>query len=544
MDSRAKRLVEIGDGLFSALQPWNTMRQELAELFYPMRADFTTDLTPGTDFQSNLMDSYTVQARETLGNMPHAMLRQGDWFNVSTGNDERDELPSNMDWFDKTKEAMRNFIYAPRANFTAATIEADHDWVTIGNPVLSAEENIARDGLLYRAWHPRDCAWMMDGDGQIDHVQRTLMMTARNIVKRWPECHKTIKTASEKEPNKAFKLRHILMPVDDIYGEDKKMRRKYQGKPHISIYVDCENQEMLGESGKAVFNYVVPRWRTLSNISIGFSPATINCLPDGRMLQDLARIILDSGEKAIDPPTVAKGEMFRDAVNLYAGGMTYVDLEDDEKIQDKMMTLDNRGQIGFGLEMKQDVRTLIAESFLLNKLMLPKVHEMTAFETQARLDEFRRAALPFFGPIESEYHLKLLDVTFETLIANKAIPAPPKELEGTDITFKFEGPLNTLEGRQVIAAYQESLQIVAASAQFDQTVAKGYDFKKATRDAVRGAGAKPDWFVDEETLKATEEADNQAAELAKAAELANAGGMTAQNVGAGAQALQQAGLVP
>jgi hypothetical protein len=71
--------------------------------------------------------------------------------------------------------------------------------------------------------------------------------------------------------------------------------------------------------------------------------------------------------------------------------------------------------------MRQDVRNMIAESFLINKLMLPNAREMTAFETQARLDEYRRAALPFFGPIESEYHLKLLEVTFDMMLANKRL---------------------------------------------------------------------------------------------------------------------------
>lgn len=543
MDSRAKRLVEIGNGLFAKQALWDTLRQEICELFYPMRADYTTTLTPGEDFQYNVMDSFSIQARETLGNMPHAMLRQGDWFNVSTGDEEQDEVPENMAWFDKTKEEMRDFMYAPRANFVSATIEADHDWVSVGNPVLSVEENTARDGLLYRAWHPKDNAWMMDADGQIDHNQRQMMMTARNICRKWKNPHHSIKSTCEKEPNKLFKIRHILMPLDDIYGDDKAKRRKYSKMPFISMYVDCENEEILGESGMPVFNYVIPRWRTLSNILIGFSPATINSLADGRMLQTLARIMLEQGEKAVDPPTIAKGEMFRDAVNLYAGGMTYVDLSDDEKLQDKMMVLENKGQLGFGLEMRQDTRNLIAEAFLLNKLMLPTVHEMTAFETQARLDEFRRAALPFFGPIESEYHLKLLDVTFELLLHNKSIPQPPRALLEQDLTFKFEGPLNTLEGRQTVAAFQESVAIIATGAQGDPTVPQDFDIRKATKDAVRGAGGKPDWFVSEEAQEQIDAQNEQAAQLAKAAELANVGAATAENIGNAAQSLQAAGMV-
>lgn len=544
MEERAKRLVEIGNSLFSTFGPWNTLRQEICEIYHPMRADFTCDLSPGSDFQTNLMDSSTVQARETLGNMPHAMLRQGNWYSVSTGDEELDEDPSNARWALDASQTMRKFIYAPRANFISATTEADHDWVTIGNPVLSVEENVARDGLVYKAHHPKSCAWMMDGDGQIDHVQRDIMMTARNICRRWKGAvHPDIQKCNEKEPDKAFKLRHILMPLDDLYGDDRKKRRQLKGQPHLSVYVDVTHENMLGESGLPVFNYVVPRWRKLSNIPVGFSPATINSLADGRMLQDLARILLEQGEKAVDPPTIGKGDIFRDAINLYAGGHTHVDLDADEHIQDVFQVLENKGQLGFGLDMKQDVRFLIAESFLLNKLSLPNLHEMTAFETNARLDEYRRAALPFFGPYESEFNLPLLDVTFEMLIARNAIPAPPEALDNSEVTFKFDGPLNTLEGRQTIAAYQESVQIIAAGAQFDQTLPQGFDLKRAAKDAVRGTKAKPEWIVDDEVQDQIDADNEQAAELAQAAEIANAAAMTAKNAGEGALAMQQSGLV-
>jgi hypothetical protein len=485
------------------------------------------------------------QARETLGNMPHAMLRQGDWFNVSTGDDELDEDPQNMKWSEDTKERMRDFIYRPKANFVKATIEGDHDWVSVGNPILSVEENKDRDGILYRAWHPRDNAWMMDADGQIDHNQRKFEMTARNVVKRWKNVNTAIKNAAEKDPNKPIKLRHILMPTDDIYGDDKASKRRMRGMKFVSLYIDDEHEEVLGDSGSPVFNYVIPRWRTLSHFPIGFSPATINCLPDGRMLQTMARIILEQGERAVDPPTVAKGNIFRDEINLYAGGQTYVDLEPEEKLGDVFQVLSETGNMQVGLEMRQDTRNLIAESFLLNKLMLPTVHEMTAFETQARLDEFRRAALPFFGPIEAEYHMPLLNVTFDLLLHAKQIPVPPKALQEMDLTFKFEGPLNTLEGRQTVAAFQESVQIIAAAVQAtgDQTILTEFDMKHATKDAVRGAGGKPEWFVDPETLKQSQEQQSQTGSLVQAASIANAAGMATQNVGKGIKALQEAGAV-
>lgn len=555
MDSRAQTLCQIGDSLFSKKKSWDSLCQELADNFYPMRSDFTSSLDLGSDFSTDLMDSFPVQSRETLGNTISATLRQGDWFSVKTGIERIDEDPEVARWLEYATKTYRRLVYDRRANFTAATIEADHDWVTFGNPVLSVEESRSRDHLLFRAWHPRDCAWMVNDNNKVDHLQRNAPMTARNVVRRWgnkvpPEVERMAKT----DPSGSVKVRHVVMPVDEIYGDDRKRLKQYRGRPYISIYVAPEYNHILGEGGLPVFNYVVPRLRTLSGIPQGFSPYTINALPDGRMLQSLARIILEQGEKALDPPMLGRAEAFRDAINIYAGGFTALDIEPDEDIRRIFQTVET-GNIAAGMEMKGDVRELIAESFLLNKLFLPDTREMTAFETNARLAEFRRSALPFYGPIESEYNLPLLDVGFGLAINNRAFDfsEAPDLLKGHlqredgepdgELTFSFESPLNTAEGRALVASYQESIQIIAGSSQQDPSIAADYDLRKMTQDAVKGTGAPADWRKDETQAAEEQEGQAEVANLMQSAAALREGAGVASDVAGATVQLREAGLV-
>lgn len=554
IDSRAREIVKIGDGLFAKKRPWDTLGQEIADHFYPLRSDFTTSLALGDDFTSDIMDSYPVQARETLGNSINAVLRQGDWFAVKTGVEAIDEDPAAARWLEGATKHYRKLVYDRRANFTASVIEADHDWVAFGNPVLSVGESSGRNHLLFNAWHPRDCAWMLDETGRADVLHRNLDKTARNLKRMFGEkaLHPDIVKLCQDSPSTEVKIRHIVMPTDDLYGDDKKLRKKYAGKPYLSLYVDIEHEMILGEGGLPVFSYVVPRYRTLSKYPQAFSPHAINALPDGRMIQSMARIILEQGEKAVDPEMFAKGEIFRDAVNRYAGGMTYVDLEADEKLQDVIQTIPP-GNVSLGMEMKADVRELIAEAFLLNKLFLPDTREMTAFETNARLAEYRRAALPFYGPIESEYNLPLLDVGFTLAIHNRAFDfgSAPDALrnhvdpqgDGGELTFSFESPLNTAEGRAQVAAFQESVQIIAAGGQYDKTIPAGYDFKKMTKDAVKGTGAPADWEVDQEQAEAAQDQQANVINLQDAAAQLREGAGVAQDVAGASVALQEAGLI-
>lgn len=546
MDETAKRLVSVGNGLFSKKQPLDSLRQEFAEHYHPMRADFTRSFTLGAEFATDIMDSYPLLAREELGNLPNAVLRQGDWFGVKTGIDELDEMPVNATWLDTAAKDLRKIIYNRKANFTEGMTEADHDWVTFGDRIMSVEESSTRSHLLYRTWHPKECAWMENADGAVDTLHRNMPMTARTVYARWKDkCHGDVKEKASKSPSEPCKIRHVVVPTDEIYGSDRKMMRKYKDFPFLSMYIDCDHDMVMQEGGLPVFNYVVSRWRRVSPFQYGFSPATVNSLPDARMLQQLALILLETGEKALDPPTIGKGDIFRDAMNMYAGGFTAVDLEADEKLQDVFQTVQTGNNMPIGMEMKQDIRELIAQAFLLNKISLPDTREMTAFETEARLAEYRRAVLPFFGPYESEVHHPILDITFQMAANAKMLNFAnmPKELAEQEITFSFESPLSTAEGRQMVSAFQEAMQIIGAMSQMKQDVSSRYDLEKMTDDAVRGTGAPADWFKDETEVEDQKAANDEAAQLQEAALSLREGAGVASEVADATVKLQSAGLV-
>jgi hypothetical protein len=362
----------------------------------------------------DLMDSFQVQARETLGNTIGALLRQGEWFAVKTGLDEIDEDPANARWLEYATNHFRRLVYDRRANFVRSTNEADHDWVAFGNPVLSVEESPDRTHFLFRTWHPKECAWMVNQVGKIDHNQRNMPMTARNMKMRkaWAgNLHQDILTAAEKDPSKEFKVRHIVLPFEEIYADDKAKRRQYKNNPYCSLYIDCEHETVLGEGPLPVFNYVIPGGARYRASRKGSAPPPSTRCPMPACCNRWLASFWSRARRPLILPMFARGEIFRDAVNRYAGGMTYVDLEADQKIQDAIFTEQPSSGLSFGMEMKQDVRNLIAEAFLLNKINLPP-QQKTAFETQARLEEYRRAILPFTGPIESEYHLPLLGHRF------------------------------------------------------------------------------------------------------------------------------------
>lgn len=549
-DDTGKELTRISDGLFTAARPYHSLCQELAENYYPMRADFTSALNLGDDFALDIMDSYPIQARAQLSDAIEAMLRQGDWFKVSTGDEDRDKRPANARALARVTMLLMNMIGDPRSRWMQAMKEADHDWVTFGTSVTSWQSSSDRQFGFLQAHHPRDCAWLLTPEQQIDTIFRKLKMSAREIMKRlgsgrWTGMpHPDIVKAAKEEPGKEFELRHCVMPMDDIYGDDRKKRRQMGRHEWCSLYFDVEHETTFSAKGTPFFNYQVSRYRTLGTWPWGFSPVALQTLPDARMSQALAAIFLEQGEKALNPPMIGAGDVFRNDINLWSGGFTMVDLADNRKLSDVMSVVDTAKNMTVGFEMRADQRSIVAEGFLLNKLMLPNTREMTAYESGIRLDEFRRAALPFFSPIEVEHHAPRLTGALQLAFSQGWI-APeelPEELHGQQITYRFQTPLNDAEGQKIVAAFQQGVANVASAMEIDPTVKDMVDWAEATMDAVRGGGAPPTWFLDEEAIARRKEQNKKLNDANAATQAMQQGAAVAADVSSAAMIAQQAGL--
>lgn len=548
-DSRAENLMSVAGQAFQNFMPFRQLGQSIADSCYPMRADFTRSLEY-ENYAGMLMDGTPVHARENLGNAIDAMLRQGSWFNVGTGDQERDEKPGNAVALNRATSKLRSILKDRRSNWMNATKTADMDWVAFGNPVLSVEESSTRDFILFRAWHPRDCAWILDEAGRIAMFFRKMRMQAIDIMALHKngayggEVSPAVREAATKDPSRRFDLMHCLLRADAIYGGDLQKMKELQ-HPFLSCYLDCENRTYLREMGTPVFNYVAPRMRTLGDLPFGFSPMALNSLQDSRMLQDMALVLLEQGQKAVDPPMVGAGNVFQRDINLFAGGFTEVDLGEYDDIRKVMSTVDTGERINVGLEMKADVRALIAESWLTNKLMLPTLRDMREVEVMVRTEEFRRAALPFFQPIETNYHGELLGTTFEVAVNMGILRGKdfPKELAGRDTVFTFESPLNEAEGKKLVGEYYEMINILATGAQVDKSINNLADIRKATEEAI-SKGIRPEWLIPEEDRPAADEQAAVESGLTQAASIAREASGASADLANASMAAQQAGLMP
>lgn len=544
----ASELRKRGDKLFALRDPWVAMFQELAEQFYPERADFFGEPPWGMDFAQSLYDEGPVVMRRDLCNAVAGMLRpRGQkWFQPDVLDEDRRKAPGVAEWLDSRGQIMSRFMYEARAQFAPATKLTDHDFGTFGNGILSCEVNRLNNGLTFRNWHLRDCAWAVNVDGVVDTLHRKIRMTARQLVKRFPQAklHADVLNAAETDPEHEFHCRAIMMPNADYQFVDKAAARRFRKMPFVSVYLDEEHNELLSEAGSWEFRYVVPRWQMVGDSPYAVSPATIDSLPGVRQLQAMARTGNEALERSINPPVKATEEAVRGDINLYAGGVTWVDKGYDEKTGPAMELFDVGKNAILALQSLDAQRTRLANSTYATKLNMPQVpKEMTAFEVQQRVEEYIREAMPVVEPWESNYNGPLLDEIFNTLLRVGALGPPdliPPALRGQDIVWTFFNPLQAAQERVKTQMFTAALGVVTEASQLDPAARFDLDVREGTRDAIAGTGAPATWVRDR---KAADQMADQSAQQAAASSLAENVGKTGASIGqlgTGLAAIRQA----
>lgn len=533
MNQDIKTHLDFAKRLFESKLQLHTLWQEIADNFYPERANFTVTRSLGDDFASHLYSSYPLVKSRDLSDQIGAMLRPKStpWFEMGLI-DDRYEDQAAKQWFENAVRIMRRAMYDPTAKFQRATKENDRDFCNFGNCVFSVVLNKKRNGLLYRNHHLRDVAWCEGAYGNIDRKYVKWKMTKDQMTSLFGDkVHDNVKNC--KDGSKEFQCMHMVVPAES-YGIKTTL-------PNVSLWVDVDNEHELEAIPYAHEYYRISRWATCSDSQYAYSPAMIAALPDARLFQDMTRVLLEAGEKAVDPPMVATDQVIRSDLSLYAGGVTYVDRDYDEKLGQALRPLSiDRSGIPLGMDMADRVQLQLAQALYLDKFNLPAQNEMTAYEASIRFEEYRRTILPIFEPMEEENSAQLVQETFDVMFRAGAFgnlyDIPESIRENPDYEFKFISPITESEDQKKVNRFFAVQQVLQSAATIDPGVVTNLNTNRAVREAIEGAGADADWLVEEEEAVAAQLQYQQRQQAQKEMEMADQAlgvAKEAKNVGQG-----------
>lgn len=521
-------IVDNGTRLFSEKTPLLSHWQELAEHFYYDRADFTGPLNIGSDYAAGSFSSRAAIYRRDMADLYRTMLRPSDFFEVKSLDDARNKVPDARAWLEYATTMQRAVMYRNGAGFTRATEAGDHDHLTFGQAVIEVTPTTDRRNLFYRNWHLRDCAWSEDYAGAVSDVHRNCKPTITQLMQLFPgKVPAALTRDAEKDPYKKISARHVVVPAAS-YDTGIPVRADQE---FISLWVlpDCEG-EVLENIGRTYRGYIVPRGPTVSGSQYARSVFTSIILPDSRTQQAIERILLEAGEKAIDPPMIGTMDVVRSDIGLGAGGITWLDREYDERLGEALrpLPMDYSG-LPAGQNMSDRLDMTIRMGMMTDKVAIPDTSNMTAYQVRKVIEQQMRAHIPMFEPVEIEYSEPLCAETFKVMRSLGAFPAHeiPDSLKGSGVEFSFKSPIKDLEDEGMQQKLIEGMGVIKEAAALDPMVAKLPNPMAIAKDLLRRTGWPEEWINNDKMLQAaaeqmaaTAQAENAAATVGGAAEAA------------------------
>lgn len=465
---------------------WEQHWQEVAEVFRPMRADFTTERTEGSKRAERIYDGAPLTALDNLQSGLWGMITNSanQWFALGHPDKALEAYYPVKAWLAEVTQIMRAAFDQQGQRFYARAVDLYGDLAAFGTGIMYVDEDVGGGRLRFSCRRLAECVIAQDDSETVDTVIRRFRFTARQALQRWgEEAGAEIAKAAATEPDRLYSILHAVEPEPD---PDRARRR---GMRWRSVHVLEETGRVLQRGGFREFPYQVPRWATLSNSVYGDSPCML-ALADGKMLNAMVKTHLTAAQKAANPPLLAHDEDILSEVRVTPGGITYGGISPDGRAL--VQPLQAGADFSVSIEEIRARREAIRDALYFSLLMMVRAPNQTATEVLERQEEKLRLMGPHLGRIQSEFLHPLIQRVFSILVRAGALPPLPAELAAApSIQIEFVSPLARAQRTSEASAVVRAVQQVAALAQVAPSALDVLDVDQAARVMVEGFGAPP-----------------------------------------------------
>jgi len=447
----SKELLRRFGKLKAQRQNWESHWQEVADYMMPRKADVTKTRSKGDKRTELIFDSSPLHAVELLSASLHGMLTNPatPWFSLKFKNiDMIDEDLAN-EWLEDTTEKMYETFN--RSNFQQEIFELYHDLITFGTAAMFIEED-AEDVVRFSTRHIGEIYISENNKGKIDTIFRKFKISAKAAITQFGESNVSSKllVMAQKDPYEEVEILHVVYPRDKFDPKKKDAKNM----PFASCYIEIDSKEQISESGFNEFPYVVPRYLKASFEIYGRSPA-MTALPDVKMLNEMAKTTIKAAQKQVDPPLLVPDDGFILPVRTVPGGLNFYRSGTRDRIEPLNIGANNP----LGLNMEEQRRNAIRDTFYVNQLMMQNGPQMTATEVVQRNEEKMRLLGPVLGRLQSELLRPLIDRTFAIMLRQKLFREVPDFLAGKDIQIEYVSPLAKAQKTSELQSIMRAIEI-------------------------------------------------------------------------------------
>ncbi|WP_269915326.1 portal protein [Acinetobacter sp. HY1485] len=480
--------------------------------------------------RAELYDSTAAESIQLLVSMIMSGVTPANsiWFQATPdGVDDVSKLTDGERWLEQVCQFMWRNIHA--ANFDSESFETITDVVVAGWGVLYIDiDHKEGGGYVFESWPIGSC-WISSSlpNGRVDIVYREHEMTAQAMVNAYGEdkCSTDVKNAVANEPDKCFKLLHVIQP-----RKTKGAGQLNTDMPYASYHVDISNKTVLKESGYQEFPCSIPRLRRLPNSVYGNGQMSV-ALPDAKTCNELMKQTLRAADMQICGMWIAEDDGVLNPHTVKVGPRKVIVANSI----DSMKRLDDGVNFQIADYLLENLQGGIRKKLMADQLPPIGAQQMTATEINTRVEIIRQQLGPLYGRLQTEYLQVLLDRCFGLALRSGVLGDAPQELWGANLSFKFISPLARAQRLDEVVATEQFLASVANMANIDKTVLDVVDFDAAANVMGKGRGVPQSILRTEDEIndlrQARQKAQQEQQEQAMKAQMAQQmGGAMAKGV--------------
>lgn len=483
---------------------WNTHWQEIAERIIPMDKHLFFDesgtMMDGDKRNQKLFDSTAMLALDRFSAILDSLLtpRNSFWHQLKPTDKVLQKNKTVQDYFHKVNQILFDQRYAPKANFSSQNQLQYKALGAYGTGAMFVDDLAGTPGLRYKNIHISQLYMQENHQGIVDRVCRYFTLSARRAYQKWgDELPKSIVDQLKIDPEKEYWFLHWVIPRDDREPFSLGIR----GMEWASYYIAMEGRKLLEEGGYNTFPYAVSRYEQTPNEAYGRSIA-MNILPAIKTLNEQKKTLLKQGHLAVDPVILAHDDGILDIYDSYPGSIVPGGVSKDGRSLVQPMPT---GRIDIGLEMMQEERALINDSFLVTLFqILVDTPQATATEVLERSREKGILLAPTIGRQQSEYLGPLIERELDILSRQGLLPEMPAvliEARG-DYEIVYDSPITKTQKAEWAAGAMRTVQqlMEVAVATGDMSLLDYINWDEAAPEIADIYGTPSTWLNDKDKI--------------------------------------------
>jgi len=517
---------------FNFLERWDRMAPFIA----PSREGIQTKFVPGEKQGRAVFDSSTMMASEISAHFiaGHVINPGQQWMNLRMRQAEFNTIDAVREWLEEIRDRM--LARFASSMFYAEAPEALIDYVGFGTANILVEELQQPPNEIVQGFRGFQVTAVKIGryviaegaNGMVDTMMREHMLTSRSMREEFGEerLSESVRAALVKgEMDKQFTIIHSIQPR---LLKDQN-RGGALGFPWESAWVEKEAKHLLRESGFTSFPGAVARYQKTPGEVYGRGRGDL-AFADTWTLNTAKRMGLEDWALKIRPPVLSRHDSVIGTLRLTPGGPMSVNTH-GQRIQDVIAPFETGSRPEVSAIKEEELRKSIRQIFFVDQilaLMEIQKTEMTAFEFAKKIELLFRLLGPVYGRLEWEFLHRIIDISFDIMIAAGDFPDPPPEIAESDgqIDVEFQNPIAKAQRAGDVEAITLAINDLAPLAQFFPQIWDGFDPDKVREHvfSVRGVPAKVARNEDEveavrEARQQQEQQQQQIEQAAQAAEI-------------------------